>query len=113
GESHGAPVECCIQSFQQGPRKRAFFIAKIVSGGRCMEPKLEPEPSRKFLRGGAGLAVAAVLVFVLLIWLPAYRWFFLGSLGIGIVVAAVLYFWNKLRPVKAEDVENKRPLGLQ
>jgi hypothetical protein len=78
-----------------------------------VEPKLKPETPSKFLRGGAGLAVAAALVFILLIWLPAYRWFFLGSLGIGIVVAAVLYFWNKHRPVKAEDVENKRPLGLQ
>jgi hypothetical protein len=52
-------------------------------------------------------------VFVLLIYLPAYRWFFLGSLGIGIVVAAILYFWNRCRPVREADVENKRPLGLQ
>jgi hypothetical protein len=42
----------------------------------------------------------AALVFILLAWLPAYRWFFLVSLGIGIMVAAILYFWNKHRPVK-------------
>ena len=52
-------------------------------------------------------------MFILLIWLPAYRWFFLGSLAIGIVVASILYFWNKYKPVKSEDVENKRPLGLE
>ena len=73
----------------------------------------EPEPTRGHLRGGVSLLIAAALVFVLLIWLPAYRWFFLGSLGIGIVVAAILYLWNKYKPVKPEDVENKRPLGLE
>ena len=77
-----------------------------------MERNPEPEPARGHLRGVASLLTAAALVFVLLIWLPAYRWFFLGSLGIGVVVAAILYLWNKYKPVRAEDVENKRPLGL-
>jgi O-antigen/teichoic acid export membrane protein len=77
-----------------------------------VERNAEAEASKKLLRGGAGLIVAAALVFILLVWLPAYRWFFLGSLGIGLVVAAILYFWNKYRPVKEEDVQNKRPLGL-
>ncbi len=77
-----------------------------------MERNAEPGAPRKFLRGGAGLVVAAALVLILLIWLPAYRWFFLGSLGIGVVVAAILYFWHKHKPVKEEDVENKHPLGL-
>ena len=77
-----------------------------------MERNPEPEAPRSYLRGGASLLIAAALVCILLIWLPAYRWFFLGSVGIGIVVAALLYFWNKYKPVKAEDVENKRPLGL-
>lgn len=77
-----------------------------------MERNPEPGAPRSHVRGGASLIVAAALVFILLIWLPAYRWFFLGSLGIGVVVAAILYFWNKYKPVKPEDVENKRPLGL-
>jgi hypothetical protein len=77
-----------------------------------VERNPEPETPRRPLRGGASLIIAAVLVFILLIWLPAYRWFFLGSLGIGCLVAAILYYWNKYKPVKAEDVENKRPLGL-
>ena len=77
-----------------------------------MERNSELEAPRRYLRGGASLIIAAALVFILLIWLPAYRWFFLGSVGIGVVCAALLHFWNKYKPVKAEDVENKRPLGL-
>jgi hypothetical protein len=73
----------------------------------------QPETRRSYLRGSASLVVAVLLVFILLIWLPAYRWFFLGSLGIGIVVAAALYFWNSHKPVNEEDIENKRPLGLR
>ena len=78
-----------------------------------MERNPEADAPRSRLRRGTSLIVAAALVFVLLVWLPAYRWFFFGSLGIGVVVAAILYFWNKYKPVKAEDVENKRPLGLE
>ena len=77
-----------------------------------MERNPEPEAPRNLLRGGASLIIAAALVFILLIWPPAYRLFFLGSLGIGVVVAAILYFWNTYTPVKPEDIENKRPLGL-
>jgi hypothetical protein len=77
-----------------------------------VERNPKAEPPRSTLRRGASLIIAAALVFILLIWLPAYRWFFLGSLGIGVMVAAMLYFWNRYKPVKAEDVENKRPLGL-
>jgi hypothetical protein len=71
-----------------------------------------PGTRRGYLRGGASLIIAATLVLILLLWLPAYRLFFLGSLGIGVVVAAILYFWNRYKPVKVEEVENKRPLGL-
>ena len=49
--------------------------------------------------------VAAVIIAATLIWLPAYRWFFLISIGIGIVIAGALFLWNKFRPVKDEDVE--------
>lgn len=64
------------------------------------------------VRGTAALLVAAVIVAVTLIWLPAYRLFFAISLGFGVVVAAALYLWHRFRPVRDEDVENKRPLGL-
>ena len=78
-----------------------------------MERNPEPEAPRNPLRGGVSPIIAAGLVFILLIWLPAYRWFFLISLAIGVTVASILYFWNKYRPVKEEDIENKRPLGLR
>jgi len=64
------------------------------------------------VRGTAALLTAAVIVAVTLIWLPAYRLFFAISVGIGLVVAAALYLWHKLRPVRDDDIENKRPLGL-
>jgi uncharacterized membrane protein YqjE len=78
-----------------------------------MEPNPPPVGAKSFLRGKTGLLVAVAVVVVLLIALPAYRWFFLISLGIGIVVAAILYFWNQHKPVKESSVEHKRPLGLE
>jgi hypothetical protein len=38
--------------------------------------------------------------------------FFAISVGIGIIVAGILYLRNKYRPVSDKDIENKRPLGL-
>jgi MFS family permease len=64
------------------------------------------------LKGSAGLIVAVVVVAILLIALPAYRWFFLISVLIGLVIAGGLALWHKLHPLKEEDIENKRPLGL-
>lgn len=68
--------------------------------------------SRGFLRGAGALLVAVTVVSVLLIMLPAYRWFFLISIAIGVVVAGILYLWNKYKPVNEEDINHKRPLGL-
>jgi len=64
------------------------------------------------LQGSAALFVAIAIVVILLITLPAYRVFFLISALIGVVIAGGLALWHKLRPIKDEDVENKRPLGL-
>jgi hypothetical protein len=64
------------------------------------------------IRGTAALVVAAAIVGATAIWLPAYRWFLLISIGIGAGVAGGLYLWHTLRPVKDDDIENKRPLGL-
>jgi MFS family permease len=73
----------------------------------------QPSEARGFLKGSAALLITVGAVTGLLIEFPAYRWFFLISVGIGVVVAVALYLWNKHVPVKAEDVEsNKRPLGL-
>ena len=64
------------------------------------------------IRGTAALVVAAAIVAATAIWLPAYRWFLLISVVIGTAVAGGLYLWRELRPVRNDDVENKRPLGL-
>lgn len=77
-----------------------------------MDPQTQPEEPKHFFRGAAGLVVAVALVAILLIWLPAYRWFFLISVGIGLVVWAILFLWHRYKPLREEDVENKRPLGL-
>jgi uncharacterized membrane protein YqjE len=64
------------------------------------------------IRGTAALVVAAAIIAATLIWLPAYRLFFAISIGIGVVIAAALCLWRRFRPVRDDDVENKRPLGL-
>ena len=76
-----------------------------------MAPDLYGE-RQKFFKGAGGLAVAILVVVLLLTASPAYRWFFLVSLGIGLVVAGGLYAWHRLRPVKEAEVDNKKPLGL-
>jgi hypothetical protein len=68
--------------------------------------------SRIPIKGPAALFVAVAIVAILLISFPAYRWFFLISVGIGLGVAAILVLWHKLRPIREEDIENKKPLGL-
>lgn len=69
--------------------------------------------STSFLRSGIALTVVLALIVVLVVLFPAYRWFLLISIGIGVIVAVILYFWNRWRPLKEEDIENnKRPLGL-
>jgi hypothetical protein len=71
-----------------------------------------PVESNRFLRGASGLVITIALVGILVLALPAYRWFFLISLAVGIVVAGGLFLFHRLKPIKEEDVHNKRPLGL-
>ena len=73
---------------------------------------MEPARFQFGVKGSAGLVVAIAVVAILLIALPAYRMFFLISVLIGIVIAGGLTLWHRLRPLKEEDIENKRPLGL-
>ena len=76
---------------------------------------MEPESGSRAgfsLRGSAGLIVGVAVVAILLIALPAYRWFFLISVLIGLVIAGALTLWHKLHPIEEQDVEPKRPLGL-
>jgi cytosine/uracil/thiamine/allantoin permease len=62
-------------------------------------------------RGVVGLIVVAIAVGVIVIMLPAARWFFLISVAVGLIVAGGLHLWHKFRPLKDEDVD-KRPLKL-
>jgi dolichol kinase len=64
------------------------------------------------VKGSTGLIVAAVLIALVLIFFPAYRVFFAISVGIGVIVAGILYLRNKYLPIEDKDVNNKRPLGL-
>ncbi len=76
---------------------------------------MEPESGSRSgfsLKGSAALIVAISVVAILLIAFPAYRWFFLISVLIGLVIAGGLALWHKLHPIEEQDVETKRPLGL-
>lgn len=64
------------------------------------------------VKGTTGLIVAAVIIAAVLISFPAYRVFFAISVGIGVIVAGILYLRNKYRPITDDDIENKKPLGL-
>jgi hypothetical protein len=72
-----------------------------------------PNTARGFsIKGRTGLLAAAAIIAVLLVSFPAYRVFFLLSVGIGVLIAGGLYMYHRLRPLKEEDIDNKRPLGL-
>jgi uncharacterized membrane protein YqjE len=67
--------------------------------------------------GGLGKSIGSLIVvglalLAMVIFLPAYRWFLLISFGVGVVVAVALFLWNKYRPVKEAEVDDKHPLGL-
>ncbi len=64
------------------------------------------------IKGRTGLLVAVAVVVVLLVMSPkGYGVFLAISVGIAVVVAAILYFWHKYHPIRPEDVDN-RPLKL-
>jgi lysylphosphatidylglycerol synthetase-like protein (DUF2156 family) len=82
-----------------------------MSFGAAMLPSVQIH-----IKGRTGLLIAAAIITTVLVAFPAYRVVFAVSLaisvGIGIIVAALLYLRNKYRPIREEDVETKRPLGL-
>jgi hypothetical protein len=63
-------------------------------------------------KGVAGLLVAVAVVAVMLIGIPPVRPFFLISVIIGVVIAGGLRLWYKFRPIREQDVDDKRPLKL-
>lgn len=64
----------------------------------------------------ARLVVALVFVAAVLIAVPESRWILLAilvfSVPIGIVVALILRWWHRRRPLEVEEVSKKKPLGL-
>ena len=77
-----------------------------------MSPDSTSNEHRSVFKGSAGLIIAIVVVLGVSIAFPAYRWFILISVCIGIVAAGILTLWHRLRPLKEDDIEPKRPLGL-
>ncbi len=61
-------------------------------------------------KGIAGLVFMLLFVAVILVYIPVTRWFLLFSIPVGLVVALILSYLHKRRPVEPE--QNKRPLGL-
>lgn len=77
-----------------------------------MPPDSSHGERRNVFRGSIGLIIAIAVVVIVCIAFPAYRWFILISIGIGVMAAGILSLWHRLRPLKEDDIENKRPLGL-
>ncbi len=77
-----------------------------------MSPDVQNGKHRSVFKGSTGLIAAIGIVVVVSIVFPAYRWFILISVGIGVVAAGILYLWHHLHPLKEDDIERKRPLGL-
>jgi hypothetical protein len=70
----------------------------------------DPETTRGFsVKGRTGLLAAAAIVAVLLVSFPAYRVFFLLSVGIGVVVAGGLYLYHRLRPLRKRILRTSAP----
>ncbi len=63
-------------------------------------------------KGAAGAVIAAIIVIGVLVWLPVARLFLALALAAGIIIAGGLYLWYKYKPVKVNDYNKKRPLGL-
>lgn len=96
---------------------RAFFFwAKLAlewpHGSHLMSPDSPNHHRRNVFKGSAGLIIAVGVVVAVCIAFPAYRWFILISVGIGVVAAGILTLWHRLHPLKEDDIEKKRPLGL-
>jgi hypothetical protein len=100
-----------------------FFLGSIALGGivaaflrRSRATDLDiadesrrPEISMHRMPVGGGIAglifvIGSCLIF--LIGIPALQWFLLGAVGVGAVVAALLWRWHKNRPVEITDIHD-------
>jgi len=78
--------------------QRLLVASRMGVSGVRMEPNLQSGRPQVSFRGATGLIVAVAVVAILLIAFPVYRWFFVISLGIGLVVAAILFCGTGLDP---------------
>lgn len=72
---------------------------------------MEPESPTAYKFPARGTAALIIAVAVLVAMVIIFRLLFLIILGIGVIVAVILYLWHRFRPLK-EDINNKHPLGL-
>jgi hypothetical protein len=64
-------------------------------------------------KGIAGLVFMLMFVGVILIYIPVTRWFLLFSVPLGIIIALIISYWHKRKPVELDRPETKKPLGLE
>jgi hypothetical protein len=55
------------------------------------------------MKNVAGLIIGTAMVIVLLVAVPALRWFLLLSVPLGLIVALILYVWNKRHPARPKE----------
>lgn len=84
-----------------------------------MEFRPQPDQAKASFQVKAAIVITIVTITGLAIWLPESRRFLLGigiailiCVLIGVVVAGILRVWHRYKPVNEENVEHKRPLGL-
>jgi hypothetical protein len=56
--------------------------------------------------GFAGLIFAVGSCLVFLIGIPGLRWFLMGAVAVGSVIAGLLWRWHKNRPVEITDIHS-------
>lgn len=62
-------------------------------------------------KGKVGIVLGSIVILGLLIWVPVIRWFLAISLVVGLVMAAIIHWWNEHHEVKPET-EGEIRLGL-
>ncbi|MGE0406467.1 MAG: hypothetical protein AB7O65_09215 [Candidatus Korobacteraceae bacterium] len=61
-------------------------------------------------KGSVGLIFMVLFVVIMLVYVPPTRYLLLFSVPVGLLVAWILSYWHKRKPL--EEKENKKPLGL-
>jgi hypothetical protein len=62
--------------------------------------------------GIMGLVFAAGVTAIFLIGVPLLRWVLVASVPLGLIIAAVLYFWHKRKPVELSGLDDETRIKL-